>query len=255
MLPIFELFGELVTHIQLTLDSNINMILVGVLQLKAKLMEIGSTTTNEVATIAVFILLKNIDKRLKITDEMTTAAILDPAFQNLPAVIQYLAEQEITKIDLINKMCEKYGIQQEIVNVDLTASRSSSAIVQPAAKKVKRDFRSLLFTRSIQTQPAPIVANTIADELRMLAHEPAQIDEKINEFWLRKETDYPTLAKLAKIILTRHLTTARVESEFSSAGALVSARRAKLTPLTVQKTLFIHDNYHLITGKSFLGHL
>lgn len=64
-------------------------------------------------------------------------------------------------------------------------------------------------------------------------------------FWRAQEINFPNMAKLAKVLLCKPASSAKSESAFSVAGALISKKRALIEPLRAQKVLFIHDNYKL----------
>lgn len=68
-------------------------------------------------------------------------------------------------------------------------------------------------------------------------------------FWRAEQKSYPQLAQIARAILCKPATSAKSESAFSIAGALLTKKRANLDSLRSQKILFIHDNYPFL--KSF----
>lgn len=252
IVKVLEPFQELVMHIQGTTYSTMNVLLLGVENVKNIIEKVKSKTEHSIVAAACRILLANIDGRLKITDEIVVAAMLDPCFQHIEAIDDYCTKNNTTRIDLIEKMCRKYGIEINTVDVtgnivqenDTAVSPTSSvqSQPQPVLKKPKLNFRAKLFALARNNCQ---VTNSVADEYRSFRKEMGSVDEKLNDFWKRKEVDYKTLAKLAKVLIGRPLTTARAESEFSVAGALVTAKRASLSPITIEKTLFVHDNYNL----------
>lgn len=67
-------------------------------------------------------------------------------------------------------------------------------------------------------------------------------------FWRAEETNFPTMAAIAKVLLCMPATSAASESAFSVAGALISSKTASLEPLRARKILFIHDNYDFLHG-------
>lgn len=64
-------------------------------------------------------------------------------------------------------------------------------------------------------------------------------------FWRAQVINYPNLAKLAKVLLSKPTSSAKSESAFSVSGVLLSKKRALIEPWRAQKVLFIHDNYDL----------
>lgn len=66
------------------------------------------------------------------------------------------------------------------------------------------------------------------------------------DFWRTEEVNFPMMAAIAKVLLSKPATSAASESAFSVAGSLISSKRASLEPLRARKILFIHDNYDLL---------
>ncbi|CAF3896324.1 unnamed protein product [Rotaria sordida] len=59
-------------------------------------------------------------------------------------------------------------------------------------------------------------------------------------FWKKKESTYPILAKVAARVLGVPATSAAVEREFSFAGNVITQKRARLSPDTVNDIVFNH---------------
>lgn len=109
----------------------------------------------------------------------------------------------------------------------------------PQTSKSALDIRSLLSNKHLSSTNKRL---TIMDELNRFIN----INEKVTDvldFWRENQNLYPFMAKMARVLLSKPSTSAKSESAFSVAGALLRDRRATIDPLRVQKTLFIHDNY------------
>lgn len=67
--------------------------------------------------------------------------------------------------------------------------------------------------------------------------------EKIDllEFWKQKESQFPVLACMARDILTIQASTVASESAFSLSGRIISARRTRLTPESVECCICLKD--------------
>jgi hypothetical protein len=59
-------------------------------------------------------------------------------------------------------------------------------------------------------------------------------------FWKKKHTSYPILAKVAARVFSVPATSAAVEREFSLADNIVTQKRARLSPDTVNDIVFNH---------------
>lgn len=68
-------------------------------------------------------------------------------------------------------------------------------------------------------------------------------DETVLDFWRRSRGSFPCLAVCAQALLCVPCTSTPSERVFSIAGQTVTAKRVSLSPLTVTKVLFIHENY------------
>ncbi|CAM2722852.1 unnamed protein product [Rotaria socialis] len=60
-------------------------------------------------------------------------------------------------------------------------------------------------------------------------------------FWKKKHDSYPVLAKVAARILAVPATSAAVEREFSFTGNIITQKRARLSPDTVNDIVFNHS--------------
>lgn len=81
-------------------------------------------------------------------------------------------------------------------------------------------------------------------ELSRFATIEAQVPNVL-DFWRAEEKNFPMMAAVANVLLSKPASSAASESAFSCAGALISKRRASIEPLRARKILFIHDNYRL----------
>lgn len=62
-------------------------------------------------------------------------------------------------------------------------------------------------------------------------------------WWKAHEAAFPYLSALSKIMLAIPSSSSVTEHHFSEAGYLVNKKKANLDPLTVEKVMFIHDNF------------
>lgn len=75
-----------------------------------------------------------------------------------------------------------------------------------------------------------------------------QIDRNLDPtLWWREHTKcYPTLAEVAKALLSVPATSASAERDFSCAGYVVSSKRNCLSPDNVNCLVFLHQNRNLL---------
>ena len=70
--------------------------------------------------------------------------------------------------------------------------------------------------------------------------------DRVLQWWFENAKSYPSLARLAQIVLSIPATSAEPERRFSSAGNALREKRCSMNPTTMSKTLFIHDNKDII---------
>ena len=80
------------------------------------------------------------------------------------------------------------------------------------------------------------------DEILQYLQRPVNKGD-ILEYWKTQNENFPTLQKLAKLILAVPASAASSERNFSSAGFLVNERRTLLGENTVDEILFLHSNW------------
>ena len=66
-------------------------------------------------------------------------------------------------------------------------------------------------------------------------------------FWRDYAVRLPVLSRLAAVYLGTSASSVPVESLFSITGLLLNSRRSSLSPSKVNKLVFLHDNFDLIT--------
>lgn len=187
---------------------------------------------------AATFLLDRLPHRFKLSLEMIAAAILDPAIQHLPAVDEWLEENYETRESALNRVARELEINVETV----IASAPSNQQHDLNTHKKNADIRSLLIKKHLSVTKK---SSNIEDELNRFMNITDEVSDVL-QFWCDNVSVYPTMARIAKVLLCKPATSAKSESAFSVAGALLRHRRASIHPLRAQKTLFIHDNYKIL---------
>lgn len=93
-----------------------------------------------------------------------------------------------------------------------------------------------------KSKPSDVSANSSAH---------AQEYNPLN-FWMQNYSLYPRLSKIAKRVFAVPATSSAVEREFSLAGNIVTKKRSRLSPETVNDIVFLNsfDRYSKISLKS-----
>lgn len=198
---------------------------------------------NGVIVTAADILLRNLPKRMPLTEDMIAAAIVDPSMQHLPVIDNWLDEQKLSKIELLQKIIVKYNIDVSLCRtVTVTHKPTQSEQTDASNEPEETNYRLSLLKKY---RSVPRQDKTLGNELLKFSMIQSEISDVL-QFWRGHECNFVQLSSIAKVILCKPATSAKSESAFSVAGALVCKRRGSLDPLRITKTLFVHDNYDLL---------
>lgn len=192
---------------------------------------------------AAQILLTKMEKRFPVTKSMVAAAILDPSIQHIAAIDEWLDEKMITRAQLIRDIIAEMNIELDFQSHDFQPEQPQ----QQNEPQKYGDIRLMLLQKhSVLNRENSSVEN----ELKNFKNIREQIPDVLL-FWKSQESNFPNIAKIAKVLLAIPATSAKSESCFSSAGALLCSRRAAIEPLRAEKILFIHDNFNFCANNLF----
>lgn len=188
---------------------------------------------------AAGILLNNLSNRFPLEPIAIAAAIIDPNIQHFAAIDDWLCLHDKTRATLLQEIQEDLQIENTVVS-----EQSQNANIQDKSLSIRvsliRKYSTVHFTH-----------NSLQEELNRFKMIVEEVPDVL-QFWRSNENNFPKLARFAKVLLSKPATSAKSESAFSVAGALLSVRRATIDPGRVEKTLFLHDNYNLLLSDSDL---
>lgn len=187
---------------------------------------------------AANILLENIPLRIKLTEEIIAAAILDPSVQHFDAIDEWLTVHNISRTELLQNVIRTYSI-----NIATESTRAQPSLEHEQSV----DIRLLLLQ---ECSMIPTNDSSLESEINRFRGIKEAVSDVLG-FWREQEVNFPQLGGIARVILSKPATSAKSESAFSVAGALISKKRAQLDPLRSQKVLFIHDNFNLLNCSDF----
>jgi hypothetical protein len=176
-----------------------------------------------------------LDKRLVVKEEMIIASILDPRMKDTRLVDAYLEQNKITKLQILtSKLKEISTYRKDSVDI----SEATDPTVQ-VGKKIQVQTAELdLIKQYSQCSTENGVEDEILEYLRLKNIQEADI----LKWWKEHHRLFPTLAQLAKKYLCIPATSSKTEGCFSLMGMAIKARRATLSPTTVEMIMFIHEN-------------
>lgn len=186
---------------------------------------------------AATFLLSRFNVRFPLNLQMMASAILDPEIQHLPAVDEWLDEHVETRLGVLTRIARDFEI-----DIDSKSEEDKTTQKNEQQKSPTINIRSMLIQKHSSLSKKK---SCIEDELNRFS-DINETTSDVLSFWRANDCAYPSLAKIAKVLLSKPSTSAKSESAFSVAGALLRDRRATIDPLRVQKTLFIHDNYEFL---------
>lgn len=184
---------------------------------------------------AARILIQGFESRFPITNSMVAAALLDPSVQHIEAVSTWLFDNNKTRSEVLLDAMTELRINREPHNQHHNYHQNSMV-------NHHDDIRlKLLKKHSVFTSSSD---NDIEYEINNFFNIKDEVTDVL-QFWRTQESNYPIMAKVANVLLCKPASSAKSESAFSAAGALLSKKRAHIEPLRAQKILFIHDNYNI----------
>ena len=194
---------------------------------------------------AVQILLNSLDKRLPVNLDMILASLMDPAIQHLPIIKEYMAKHQIDMADVIHEKWVNYKLSVDNNNTSpvKTSKFNQNPKVGNAPKRIRLELvEKHCSTSASTTSPLECIRREVNKYTSLMG-----VVEEPLDWWRKNKAQFPYLSEFAKIQLSFMATSAIVERHFSKCGVLITKRKANLDPMSVQKILFIHENYHVLT--------
>lgn len=212
-------------------------------------------------------MLKKLDYRFPITDEILIGTLLDPRLQNLPRLNSELDKRKTTKFEFLKKQILKIVPTSETSNLP---EQSGSSKYKSTSNLPKEPQSS----KSTAKKKKPSILTKLIEKHAYESNEPTHQDSKVDDeihkyfltvipkdqiedfnilsFWRNHKTSLSLMGELVKKFLCIPVTSTSSERAFSYVGILISAKRSSIGPYVVEKTLFIHDNYDLVKKKLFI---
>lgn len=168
---------------------------------------------------------------------------LDPRFKSLTH-LSALQREEVSDVIL----AELIALANETVEIVDTSSNDQdsmdNASAEPKQKKPKNALLDMLGDSFI-IEPTSTSTNEDvmkSELLRYKSEATIPLDQRPLEWWSVHSFVFPNLCKLALKYLCIPATSVPSEQLFSTAGNIVSNKRASLLPENVDKLVFLHSN-------------
>lgn len=172
---------------------------------------------NGIICDATDILLQNIHNRIPLTEDMIAAAIVDPSIQHIQMIDDWLRSQRKTKIEQLESVIAAHNINLCSVS-EVMQSTTNELQSQP-----DMDVRLFLLQKYSSVTRS---SGSLEAELSRFNGLKEKVSDVLG-FWRTQGSNYPQLAQVAKVILRKPATSAKSESAFSVAGALITKKTCK----------------------------
>ncbi|CAG4977728.1 unnamed protein product [Parnassius apollo] len=242
-------FREVVEMLSTQKTASLNLALVFHLEIRDILNSLSDEETLIMLTLKNNMLAK-LDKRFPITDKIVVAALLDPRFINLSQIDTYLEQKNTTRAAFL----------AEYIKIHISGESTTMATLAPAViTSFSNDsVLSKLSKKHSCSGTSSILTSTECNEadqecwMYLAAANACDVkDDDILNYWQNKKKTFPLLSELARIMLAIPATSTPSERVFSIAGLTVTVKRSRLSPVRVNKIIFINDNYTLCKKTQF----
>lgn len=155
----------------------------------------------------------------------------------------------MTRAEMLTEFINKYKLAESNVEIEFLDNREEVETTRTSMDVVTNYRKSLLAKFS---QPAVFHQQrdrkSLCVEISEYFEEAKSCnwDTEVLSWWGTNEGNFPTLAKLARLVLAIPATSAAAESAFSISSCVITAKRSKISPFKASQILFIHDNYNIV---------
>lgn len=200
-------------------------------------------------------MLANLENRFPLSDTIVLASLLDPRFQNLLEVKNYLLASKCTAVEfLLNCSSNIFG-NSNVSRETVTTVNNDNHL--PATGSVKPTYVDDLVERhstlaSVALASSSLVKTVFERECYLLLSMGTKIKvTNVLDFWRDHQKLMPTLAAIAIQVYCIPATSTPSERNFSVAGLIVNSKRSQIHPDNVDKVIFLHNNYDYLKERIF----
>lgn len=178
---------------------------------------------------------------------MVLAAFLDPSMQHLGQIKDYFTKNNIDVAEILLDKWQKYelSLSEGKSQSDDKQGRKRESTQQMGndVKRIRLELIEKHCAASAAVSDSPV--NCIRRELSKYTSVIGVLEDPLI-WWATNQNQYPYMSTISKLILSFMATSAIVERFFSVAGILMTKHKSNLNPITMQKILFIHENFDLV---------
>jgi len=132
-----------------------------------------------------------------------------------------------------------------ILLVCLSGDGDADRLTEHTSMRKRLRLELLGELQSTPTEPATTEINHYLS-LRI----PTEFEDDSLGFWKYHEKSFPILSKLAQVYFTMSSSSVPIECMFSTTGLISNGKRSSIALEKLNRVLFVHDNFSLITNDS-----
>ena len=184
---------------------------------------------------------------------LNKASYLDPKLKSLTHLSNFQQSevsdailQELIELENDSDYGNESDAEMEPNNESNDESNDECSTAESRKKKAKNALFDMLGDSFIVQASATCTSThedvIHAEVLRYKSETTIPLDQYPLEWWCAHFCVFPNISKLARKYLCNVATSVPLEQVFSTAGNIVSVKRASLLPENVNKLVFLHDN-------------
>ena len=205
------------------------------------------------------LIMKNVDKRLPLTNEVILSTLMDPSTKSLVSLSDEGKQEVVYKaVKAVSHLPKLRGDADQ--QTEPIETQQGTPISDACASNLPQ-------SKAIGQFSEPVSNNPVSKKMKLvLKHAPhpeepdSRIREEINNylryvtggneddplaFWKLNRGLFPSLETTAKNCLTRSASSVPVENLFSTMGLLLNGKRSALAPHRTNWLSFVHDNFEM----------
>lgn len=187
-------------------------------------------------------MMSNFNHRFPLSDIVILASLLDPRFQNLLDIKNYLHSLKCGAVDFLVKCVKDIGTDCISSFPNSTPSCSSSSKRETYVEELAEKHSTLASVAQTSTSQTDLER-----ECYLLLSMSNKIKvTNVLTFWKDHSKLMPILTNLATQVYGIPATSTPSERNFSVAGLILNQRRTQINPDNLDKVLFMHNNYDFV---------
>jgi len=180
--------------------------------------------------------IKNLDRRIRITDEALCASILDPAGKQGKIVKDELLQRYQLHSEFLKMMYQKFNDTETVDLDEDTPNIQDLSLLSSLERSI--------YNRQVGVSNN--VKSSLETEIERYLAQPLTAPTNVLEWWGSNMKSYPCLSELARVVLQIPASAAEVEEVFSISGRTISKSRSRMHPLTAERSLVVKRNFDIV---------